>query len=384
MTIQTVPRSYFPDWRASRLNSTAFSTTFLTLATLDGASDAVMWAGDSPVTDSLTVVYFRTGVVSVTSGPLNFEVRIETVSNGRPTGTLYDTNTSATVAIADTDDNVWKTATLTAAASLTRGTPFAIVIKAPGSGTFSVIIAGVPPNSGTQPICANWPVCGVDTDGNGTYDSMVVASAPCLVPKIGSTPCQLEGCAPWDSLAISNFNSSSTPDAKALRYNDAVPRRVIGVEVLMANVSAGSDFTFSIFPDSGSSQSDADALAQTAHDGDGTVGTTQDGWVQRFFASAVTLSANTTYWIEVRADTANNLAVVVATVPSISAFLVATPGGSSCYLGTRSWSAGSAPAYTQDSTSVPFIRLIVDGLDDGAGGGSSAVLGAPNLRGNMQ
>lgn len=367
MTIQTVPRFYWPDWRASRLNTTAISTTFLTFATLDGASDAAMWAGDSPATGNLTAVHFRTGVVSVTSGPLNFDVRIETVADGRPTGTLFGTNTNATVSIATTDDNIWISATLTAAASVTRGSPFAIVIKAPGAGTFSVIIAGVPPNSGTTPVSANWPVAGADTDGNGTYDSMVVASAPCIVANIGGTLHQLEGCAPWDSLAISNFNSGSSPDEKALRYNEPVPRRVIGMEVLAANVSAAGDFSLTIWPDSGSAQTDANALAQVAHDGDAVVGATQDGWVQKFFATAVILSANTTYWAGIRADTANNIAILTGGLPAITGIGAATPGGAQCYLGTRAWSAGSANAFSTDTATVPFVRLICDGLDDGIG-----------------
>lgn len=372
MTIQSVQSFLYPDWHIGYPVLTAPTLTMQTAATLDAASEAFMWCGDAPATGSLTDVYFRIGTTAITSGPLNFDVRIEQVTNGRPNGSLLAANTNGNAAIADTDDNSWKSAALTSAASVTRGTPIGIVVKAPGSGTFSVIWSML---ASLVPPATSWPLVGSDTDSNGTYDSIQTVGSPCLLVKIDGVIYHLRGCIPYDSLAMSAYNSGSSPDEKALRIVSPVPLRVVGMEAFISNAAAGADFTFSIWPDSASSQSDGNALVQVAHDGDAVVGTTQDGFVARYFASAVTLSAGTVYWAGCRADTANNIAVAVFTLPSITGVGAAAPGGSNFYMGTRAWSAGSAAAFTTDTSSIPLIRLIVDGIDDGVSSVPAPVYG---------
>lgn len=381
MTIQSINPFVFPDWHSGYPTLTAPTVTMQTCSTLDGANDAFMWCGDAPATGNLTDFYFRIGTTSVTSGPLNFDGRVETVSNGRPTGTLFNTNTNGAISIGDTDDNTWKTCTLTAAASVTRGTSLiGLVVKAPGSGTFSVIINGLSNNNGQFPPPGNWPVAGSDANGDGTYEAMQTSVSPALLVKISGTIYHLGGCSPWDSVSSVIYNNGSATDERAMRIYSPVPMRIIAIEAFISNAAAGADFTLTLWPDSAGTQTDADALAQAAHDGDAVLMTTQDGWVRRYFPTAVTIAANTVYWAACRADTANNIGLFVGVFPSITGVGSAGHGGAEFYLGGRSWSAGSASTFSPDATSQPFIRLIVDGLDDGAGAGGG---GGPLVGGRL-
>jgi hypothetical protein len=383
MAILAVNEHSFPFTKCGVVPATSFTVTNQTLVALDGANDAFAWVGDPPISGSLTTFYFRTGTTSSTSGPLNFDGRVEQLTNLRPNGTLHAANTNGAVSVADSDDNVWKECTLTSAATVTRGTPIGIRIQAPASGTFSMILSSLATNAGFLPGCANFPVAATDGNGDGTFDATVTASSPCLVLLIDGALYAPTGCIPYDTWASANFSSSSNPNEKALRIYSAVSRRIIGMRAYVGNVTAGADFTFSLWPDSASSQADGDALAQVSTDGDGVVGTTIDGWVERSFSSPVTIAADTAYWAGVRADTANNAACLVATLPTLGGTVAtqATPGGTQMYYGSRQWSAGSAPAFTPDTAAFIFIELICDGIDVGSSGGG--LLRHPGMSGGL-
>lgn len=375
MTMQSFPPFNWPWPDLGRINTTAYTTGVQSSGTMDGVSDAVCWVGDAPATGNLTDIYWRTNTVSVTSGPLNWDVRVEQLTNLRPNGTLWGTNTNFTQSIATTDGSKWNSAfgtaatTLTSAASVTRGTPIGIVVKAPGAGTFNVTWAGWTASANGLPPPANFPIAAVDTNGDGTYDTAITTTAPTLAVKIDGVIYPLPGASMFETMPLTSFNNGSGNDEFAIRIYTPVPLRVIGIDAFLGNVAAGADFSSSLWPDSAGSQTDANALGQASTDGDGVVSTTQDGWVRRLFATAVTLTKNTVYWAGVRADTANNISMVLPTL-TVSGFITALYGAE-VYGGQRSWSAGSANAFSTLTTTVPWVRLVVDGLDDGATTGGS-------------
>src|SRR3990172_8330277 len=97
---------------------------------LDAADEKAAFIFRAPKAGDITEVVFLTG--TVTTGAI-VDVRIETVSltNGDPTGTLWGTTTNGAVVIANTDDNVFKTATLTLAATVAKGDLLSVVIVNP-------------------------------------------------------------------------------------------------------------------------------------------------------------------------------------------------------------------------------------------------------------
>lgn len=346
--------------------------------TLDSTTDALAWVGKAWFTDSIEKVYFRTGTIGGGGGD-TVDVRIETVTNGRPSGTLWATNTNVTVAIADTDDNVWKTATLTAAASLVPGDEFAIVIIS-SAGTPNIVLAVLAnPNSTTHdhyPLLLQNATGSYATASGNSFEWIVQLSSAGVVHVPGLLPVDGNG-------TITAYNSGSSPDEIALRFQLPFKARCIGIRPALFNIAAGADLTATLWP--ASSTTDADALGQITLDGDFALATTTDGFARLYFDSAVTLEKATTYYAGVRADTANNIGLGELTSPSgitnsMRGFPIPTNG--EIYRATRVWTAGSAAAWTETATNtLPLISLIIDQVDDGTGAGGTTIAGTPMRRG---
>lgn len=345
--------------------------------TFDSATDRLAWVGRSTVADTLTTIYLRTRVV--TTG-CTIDVRIETVVNGRPSGTLWGTNTNVNVVIDNADDNVWKTATLTAAASLAVGDEFAIVVTV-ASGTPNMQFLSNPGGSTNWSISGHYPLRLQDT-GAGTWAN--VGSAFAWVAQFGTAGVShIVGLTPADTGTITAYNSGTNPDERALRFQVPFKCRATGLRVPMFNIAAGGDFTFSLWDAAG--DADGEALGQASIDGDFALSTTQDGYVDLLFDAPVTLDIGTTYYAGVRADTANNIGLGEMSNTSITDAMLAFPGVSAqMYLATRQWTAGAAGAWSNTTTTLPLIHLIIDRLDDGVGSGSGSASAVGNLRGNMQ
>lgn len=338
----------------------------------DSATDRIAWMGKSPRTDSLTTIYFRTG--TVTTG-CTLDVRIESLSNGKPSGSLLAANTNVNVVVADGDDDVWKTATLTSPASLSVGDNFAIVF-AVASGTpnmnFREVGLTSSPAHGHFPVVLEDP--GTGTWGIGSpFSAFVKFNAAGVAPLTALYPAEGNG-------VVTGYNSTTNPDERAMRFQVPFKCRVAGIRGLPFNVAAGADFTLSLWDENG--DTDAEALGQVSFDGNFAVTTTQEGYVDALFASPVTLEPNTTYYIGQRADTANNVSFAhYVTAPGITDAIKAFPGANGeTYLATRQWTSGTAGAWTETTTAWPLIHLIIDQIDDGSSSSASGIAISPNLR----
>lgn len=368
MTMVAVGRLHWPTPYAGQ----GYGTSGLASGSLtfDSATDRIAWVGRSPVTDSIASVQFGTN--TVTTGN-TMQIQIETVTNGRPSGVAWAANTNGTVVIADADDSTMKTVTLTAAASLNAGDEFAIVMtSSAGSPTLNIaqVLVGIANAAG----CGLYPLVLQDT-GAGTWAAPASgAMALCwIVTMTSAGPIELPGLVPYRAAAVATaFNSGSSPNEIALKITAPFKARAIGLRVYLLNIAAGADFTVSLWP--ASSSVDGDALAQRSEDGDFAYATTNDGYVDLFFATPVTLTAGTAYYIGVRPDTANSLAIgnrVTVSATTMTAFGI--PSGA--LQATRVWTAGTAGVWTETATStLPAFNFIIDQVDDGAGTGTAPVL----------
>lgn len=343
-------RIFNPDLDAASLGRSSF--------TFDSTTDRFAYVGMAMAAETLAVVYFQTGTVTTGDTVL---VQIESVTNGRPSGTIIAAGASVTVAIADTDDVVWKTATIGTPPSLTMGQEFAIVITHSSGAVPSMTF---PLATSLQGNHAYSPLCLQDT-GAGAWVRSLTPFA--MIIEMGTT-----GVMPYPGLSpltangtLTAFNNASSPDEYAMKI--VVPKkcRVIGVSCVLFNVAVAADFTMSLWP--ASSSVDGDALGQKLVDGDTPLAITADGYFTRFF-TPVTLTAGSTYYVGVRADTANNLAVGVLTTATVTNAIRGFPIPATCHLSTRIWTAGTAGAWTDTTTSLPLMSLIIDQEDDGAGG----------------
>jgi hypothetical protein len=340
--------------------------------TMDSTADQLAWVGKSTVADSLTKLYFRTG--TVTTGA-TVDVRIETVVNGRPSGTLWAANTNIGVAIADGDDNVWKTATLTSAATLAMGDEYAIVI-ASSAGTPNLALASSPVvmqlgTMGQYPFLLHNSTGAYAVITNRSLEWIAEFSTAGIKSVVGLAP--LNG-----SVTLTSYDNATATNERGLRFKPPMKMRCIGMRAVIGNIEAGADSTWSLWDSTG--DTDAEALAQTTLDGDFPAATTNDGYVETYFDTPVPLTAGTEYYAAIRADTANNITLFecpTSGTGSPANAMKAFPAESTeLYLATRAWSGGTAGAWSPTTTTMPIIELIIDQLDDG----SAAQVGRANYQ----
>jgi hypothetical protein len=130
LTAQSPPLYPFPAWPTLVSGLPSLAGTYV----LDAASEKACIIYAATTAKEIDKVHFRTG--TVTTGD-TVDVRVETVddaANGDPTGTLVDTNSNIAVAVANGDDNVWKSATLTANATPAIGDVVALCVTNGGGG----------------------------------------------------------------------------------------------------------------------------------------------------------------------------------------------------------------------------------------------------------
>lgn len=367
--------------RSSLREGVANNAGAISAITLDSTSDKMAWIGTSPVTDSITTIYFRTQ--TVTTGA-DVDVRIETVSSGRPSGELWDTTTNIVVTVADGDDNVWKTATLTSAASLNAGDQFAIVI-ASSAGSPNMGLATGSDSLSPSGFCGSFPSLVANTTGSYAVVTLLPRSFEWIVEFSSAGIKYMPSLSPLDgAMTLTAFNSGSDPNERALRFIVPFKCRIVGARVSLANGNAGADLTMSLWDSTG--DTDAEALAQVVLDADSKTVVTSDGYVSAFFDTAVTLTVGSTYYIGIRADTANNQSLYELSTAGSgepAGAIKAFPAESTnLYLATRTWSGGSAGSWSTTTTTLPVIELLIDQLDDGSGGSPSNanILGGSVIR----
>lgn len=349
---------------AGGLQSITMATTTVSF---DSTTDRLAWVGRAYQTDSIAKINFR---CSAAATPFTVEVRIETVSNGRPTGTLWAANTNGTVVTGVG----WKTVTLTAAASVTPGQEFAIVFvwSATSSPSSTFTIAGG--NLLITSMSGHYPV-GLQDTGGGTWGALSTNGPYCWIVEMTTAGVvSFPGLVPVDTGVITAFNNGTNPNERAMKFISPMKCRAIGMRVAMFNIAAGADFTFSLWDSTDNPGAAPTPLAQTAsQDGDFALSTTQDGYVDLFFSAPYTLVAGTTYYLGVRPDTANSIGLgelTTATVTNaIRAFGI---GVITAHLSTRQWVGTDPGAWTDTTTTLPLISLILDQLDDGTGGGGES------------
>ncbi len=350
---------------------TSIGVTSVACMTSDAVNEKAAAIFQCPVAGSFTDFAVRTQTVSVTSGPLNFDFRLETVTAGLPSGTLFGTNSNATVSVANTDDNVWKTATLTTPPTVAVGDYMAIVIKGPAAGTFSFTWGGF----STLITPSMFPVCKSDTVPDGTYPT-IASNRPSFAVKISSNWYSIPPFYAVDSVNATAFGSGSSPNEYAIRFTAPMTMRVAGAVVYVSNV--GGNFKVSLWPTSASGQTDANALAQTAVSSGAIGSATNDGGALIMFASPVTVTAGSIYELGVRAEVAGTL-IVMTSVMWSTAGSTAYPSGGAGQV-TRTWTAGTAGVWTSASTNIPHIGLLIDGIDFP----DTGIMSRPNLGGGMQ
>ena len=355
MTIQELPEPlYYPHRAGSDQGPVRHQSSLI-----DADDEAVGALLTAPATGSITAIGWRTGTVT-TGGDLDVRVETtdETVQPAVPSGTLWNVGspTNATQAVLATEDDTWFVTTLTNAASVSRGDRIAVAVKrsaALGSSFNGNVVwfdrwLSTANASGTlqypyvlSKTGASWAV-----NTGKTANFLIVYSGPTYYP-IGNV-------VPFSNASEATVNTGTTPDEVGIIWQLPVPHRVTG---LWHDLEIDADSTFKLYDSDGSTV--LESVNWPAN-----VRTTSTESPQRIlFASSYSLSANTNYRLTIQSQSGSSIFVQYYEVDANAYFGQA--GGINCYW-TQRTDAGS---WSQTNTRRPLMGLMIDGFDDGAGGG---------------
>jgi hypothetical protein len=324
------------------------TTTFST-ATLDADGEKYAWIFQAPKSGTIDRLAFRTGVIT-TGGTV--DVRLETVSDttGDPSGSLQATNTNAALAIADGDDSIWKEATLTAGATVTKGDVLAAVLVVATGFSGNLTSMGNVMDYG-----AGWQFPYDDHFAGGAWTKG--GQAACWVVRYNDGTYPPIGTVPALSISNSPFNSGSSPDERGLYFQLPYPCRLSGCIMLAAFAGGG---TIKVYDSDGST-----VLTSLVRDPDQNVNTNV-GPGRYLFPTSVELEASTNYRLTLLPSsvTDNNLTTITV---SDAAMLDALDGGQNFHLTTRT----DGGAWSQTTTQRPMIHLLLDAFDDAAQNGGA-------------
>lgn len=339
MTQQAVIQAQLADhyyWGISGFNSNL----------IDAAGEKFACIFQVPKTGNITKIGFRT--VAVTSSQ-TLRVGLETLSSGNPSGTQYGGSAVGTQAAPAA--NTYYEVTLATPAAATRGDIVAIVIQFNSTvGNLNIASAGTTGSHlmpYTSLFTASWSKSvngGMHSVGydDGTYGDCF------LIPASAVTQ--------------TTFNSSSTPDERALKFKLPFPASMSGVYARMGSASGGN-------PQWVLYDSDGTTVLQTLSITQNTLQGTGNDFGKYRFAASVALKANTYYYLSLKPGSTTNVSLYDMTVQS-AAMLGGHLGGADFHLATRT----DAGAWTATTTIRPFIGLIFDSLDDGASPGQKATM----------
>lgn len=354
MSLVTVPPFYFPRYPNDVAGGPTWSTTQVQIA---AGSNDVSIIFDAPKTGNITKLYWGTG--SVTTG-CTLDVLLQTVSAGLASGTLVGTGTSGSQVVADTDDNTHFSTTLTNAAAVTRGTQYAAKFD---------VASGTPTNLGFRAFLDAGLFSTSYYVENTTFSA---GAAPYFAVEYddGSIIAPL-GCWTLFTGNTHTFNNSSSPNYRANKFSLAAPKRTCGAW-FWADVDG--DISLEILDSDG-----VTVLASRAFSKDSPPSTSAY-LNQALFTASVDLAADTDYWLVCRPTTATNFSLYSFNAASATLLTNTFPWAAQGSTASNPTGTGS---WTTSTTEQYALGLIVDGIDDGAGGGgglASNIFTSPIIR----
>ena len=302
-------------------------------------------------------IHFRTN--TVTTGD-TVDIRIETVNaSGQPSGTLWATNTNVAQLILLTDDNLlFRTATLTASATVAIGDTIAIVLKLPSAAVGNMNITRAPGTIGVRGFpYSGGPLTTDKVDQTGSHFAIEYDDGVIEFPA-GTLP---GAC----TITAQSMSSSTNPDEAGILFTAPFTCRVVGWWAWAA-VSAAADFRIALYASGNNTP-----LATSTMDGDFTTSTgarmEMGAWDD--VTDGITLTVGSAY----------RLAAVMLTTTA-SNFYRMTMERAACFDGlglpgaqrtVRNRSSTADPdtaAWTEVATERFEIGLIIDQIDNGVGG----------------
>ena len=346
---------YFPCRWLTRANGPAETSV-----TLDAADEAVANVLQIPLDGTCVGARVFTGTVT-TGATVTISIETVDATTGAPTGTLYHANATATVAIADTDDNAEISVTYTGF-TVNQGDIVAVVVTAPGSGVFDMTFKSMDwlGERRAFPYITRFVT--------GAWVKRNQESPMVLIEYTGGVFHPIPDAYPYDSIVAGTYDNGTTPDQHAVKFTLPFGGEVRGFWVqfdfdgatdveLLDSVDTVID-TVSIDPDIRS-----DVIQD------------QNIWL---FADPHELTKDAVYRLNFKPTTTTNINMHTFDCAG-SAQLGGTKPGANIVRSTRT----DAGAWTDFNGHLP-AGLLFNSIDIPAGAGTSSILGGGNMTGGMQ
>jgi hypothetical protein len=352
MTLVTLPMPMaFPGFTIGPYGTPGLGT----VATLDASGEYVSYIFCAREAMTISHIGFMVGAVA--NSP-TVEVRIETVdATGLPSGTLWDSPTNTTNATSGTLTNAYTLVALTAAASVTKGQMVCVKLLWGGVATSTVVIQHMTNTSFGY--SGNLPYAVLNT---GTPTKGGLSTGPLLSFGSSSTTFyNVPSFIPTNAAIVTaTFNNTNSPK-RGLLFTPTFNCRAVGIRWYKSGSSGAGDYNIGLY--TGDASGTELSSSSTALDGDHAVNN-QNSMHIAFFDNAVTLTAGTAYRVAVEPTTATNCNFSTITLPS-SDYYSATAAGSS----SITYSSLVSGTWTDSTTQIPLMDVLLDQIDDGAGTG---------------
>lgn len=310
----------------------------------------------APKTGNIRKVRWGTRTVN-TGGTM--DVRIETIdaTTGHPSGTLWGTTTNGAQVVADANDNVWFTTTLTADAAVTKGDLIAVCVKTPAATSLNVLTAwNISAANSIYPYFRFFN--GTSWAGTGSGSPMV------MLEYDDGSYAPIRGCYPAGNVTTHAVSTSTTPDAVGVRFQLPFPVNVSGI---WAGIDIDGDCAVRLVSTAYHQANATGILGTATLDKDNRSGTAV-GLMQADFdgGTVVSLAANTFYRLIVEGTTTTSVnGPSDIEVPSLAG-LDSWPVGQNWHLTTAkdptadgSWTNFNSGTFR----TVPTLGLMINGND---------------------
>jgi hypothetical protein len=345
MTLQTLPTTIeYPGMCSLFSGASPGIAAVATIST--GLSFSIVMRAPRDMT--LGRVAFNPGTVSASG---TFDIRLETVTDGTPTGTLLN-GSDSNIAGGALTSNTWNAQSFTGDSSVTKGQVFALKFAY---------------NSGTSAQVMRLSNASVQNFGSPYIIDTAAAKSITrpLVVALGSDSAwySIPGLFPT-SVTTTATAGTFTAEALGVRFQVPFKCRCVGISYYPA-ANAGN-FNVILQNDSNADLS----TTTTAADGDNMSNSTSAYKNQIYFDTAVELSPGV--WYRAVIEWVSGTCAVYDWTLNHADYLAAMPGGSTFYYSTR-----ATGSWVDTDTRVPIIDILIDQLDDGASvGGVSHIIGS--------
>ena len=356
MAIIELKAPYFlPPYPNDALTTPTISTSQVNVNT---ATTIIAWVLQAPKSGTIEEVSLSRAFVEG-QGTLN--VRLETLVNGVPSNTLIGTGAfTATPSLADSGGPNWYDMALDTPVAVTVGQKFAIVFQ------LSIGMDQVYLRHFMDAGLFAFPSVLRSLNNRGSW-ALLQGYAPLTSLKYsdGTYP-SITGMYPYSDVAAVNFSSSTTPDTIGNKFQ--VPAKV-RVKGFWLYADMDGDFNMSIYNSSGTVATYSGSGLEPPY--------TSGSLMYLLLDSPVELNAGQDYVVAVEATDASTSQYYYAIAPD-AARASAFPGDGS-FIMTTAKDPTDSTDFTDQSTNMVFMGLVVDGVESGGGGAALPFIGQGGL-----